>query len=216
MHALAPASRQVFVVPVFSWPMCATGVKVGSGATPAFGRLLPKGVVGADALARCRGFLHWRLTDGGSGPCALMDRPSVFCAQPTLARLRVGPGRVAIKSSHSEPTLDPNLASMLGIAPDGTPLPVGGWIVDTFEHDHGRLQGFLKVSLEELLIALRDDRDLLNDPGGLLSGAWMQAGHGDIAAFRKSPTLYPDGFSAARFLEVVESEAVWDESGTCE
>ena len=29
----------------------------------------------------------------------------------------------------------------------------------------------------------------------------------------KSSTLYPDGFNAARFVEVVESEAVWEELG---
>ncbi|UUZ67083.1 hypothetical protein LP416_19415 [Polaromonas sp. P2-4] len=45
-----------------------------------------------------------------------------------------------------------------------------GWIVDTsIECDHQCFSGFLKVSLEEVLIALRDDRRLLNDPDGLLS-----------------------------------------------
>ena len=42
--------------------------------------------------------------------------------------------------------------------------------IDTcIEHDHERFSGFLKVSLEEVLIALRDDRHLLNDSLGMLS-----------------------------------------------
>jgi hypothetical protein len=37
--------------------------------------------------------------------------------------------------------------------------------IDTsIECDHQRFGGFLKVSLEELLIALRDNRHLLHDP----------------------------------------------------
>jgi len=92
-------------------------------------------------------------------------------------------------------------------------LPIRGWIVDTFiEHDHEQFNGFLKVSLEEVLIALRDDRHLLNDLEGLFNGTWMGAGHGDVAEFDKPPTLYPDGFSSSRFVEVIESEAVWEDS----
>ena len=62
-------------------------------------------------------------------------------------------------------TTNTDLASMLGIETEAMPLPILGWIVDTsIEHDHERFNGFLKVSLEEVLIALRDDRHLLNDP----------------------------------------------------
>jgi len=63
-----------------------------------------------------------------------------------------------------------------------------------------------------VLIALRDDRHLLNDPEGLLSGTWMEARHGDAAEFDRPPTLYPDGCSLSRFVEIIESEAVWAES----
>jgi hypothetical protein len=63
-----------------------------------------------------------------------------------------------------------------------------------------------------LLIALRDDRHLLNDPEGLINGTWMEAGHGEVAEFDKLPTLYPNGFSSSRFVEVIESEAVWEET----
>jgi hypothetical protein len=109
---------------------------------------------------------------------------------------------------------DSDLLSTLGLNPDSMPSFIRGWIVDTsIEHDHERFNGLLKVSLEELLIGLRDDRHLLNDPEGLFNGTWVQKERGEMAAFCKSSTLYPDGFSAARFVEVIEKEAVWDELG---
>lgn len=105
-----------------------------------------------------------------------------------------------------------DLTSRLGIEPDGIPVTIRGWIVDTsIEHDHEKFNGFLKISLEEVLIALRDDRHLLNDPGGLINGTWMEPDRGDIAEAEKALTLYPDGFSLSRFVEVIESEEVWDE-----
>jgi len=110
-------------------------------------------------------------------------------------------------------TSNADLASMLGIETEAMPLPILGWIVDTsIEHDHERFNGFLKVSLEEVLIALRDDRHLLNDPEGLHNGTWMEAGHGDAGEFGKPPTMYPDGFTSSHFVEVIESETVWKES----
>ena len=63
----------------------------------------------------------------------------------------------------------------------------------SIECDHQRFGGFLKISLEELLIALRDDRHLLHNPDGMFA-----------------KTLYPQGFSAGRLMEVVETQAVWD------
>jgi len=89
------------------------------------------------------------------------------------------------------------LAQSLGLSLAAKPPTVLGWIVDTsIECDHQRFAGFLKVSLEEVLIALRDDIDLLRDPGDP-----------DPSAVER--TLYPAGFSAQSFIEVVESEAVW-------
>ncbi len=73
----------------------------------------------------------------------------------------------------------------------------------SIECDHQRFGGFLKVSLEELLIALNDDRHLLHDPDGLFAQRASAAG-----AERQS--LYPQGLSAQRFIEVVEAQAVWD------
>lgn len=88
-----------------------------------------------------------------------------------------------------------------------------GIIADTsIEHDHEHFNGFLKVSVEEILIALRDDRELLTDPIGLL-------GEGDGLRSRHSPaknktlgTLYPNGFNVQRFIEVLENQLVWLEA----
>jgi hypothetical protein len=81
---------------------------------------------------------------------------------------------------------------------------------DHFKCDYQRFGGFLKVSVDELIIALRDDRHLLNDPGGLLAGNHDvdEAHEADVSESGWSP--YPDGFSAGRFVEVIETEAVWD------
>jgi len=90
---------------------------------------------------------------------------------------------------------------LLGLEDRVKVAAVHGWIVDTsIECDHQRFGGFLKVSLEELLIALRDDRHLLHDPDGIF---------GAPSAVEK--TLFPQGFNAARFVGVVESQAVWME-----
>ncbi len=90
-----------------------------------------------------------------------------------------------------------------------------GWIVDTcIECDHQRFAGFLKVSIEEVLIALRDDRHLLNDPAGLFSGAPGMTRPAEQLAHPSAATLYPNGFGVERFVEVIESEAVWIEAAT--
>ena len=104
-----------------------------------------------------------------------------------------------------------SLAKALGRETGSPQLHVSGWIVDTsIEHDHERFGGYLKVSLDELIIALRDDRHLLNDPAGLLSGGTEQIDGVRSPETDQSWTLYPDGFSASRFVQVIETEAVWD------
>ena len=97
---------------------------------------------------------------------------------------------------------DENLKSSLGVnSTDKTPVVIG-WIVDTsIEHDHELFSGYLKVSLEEIIIALRDDSQLLFDRETIVEGQEMQ---GD-ANF----TLYPDGFTAKKFLSVIEQQKVW-------
>jgi Holliday junction resolvase-like predicted endonuclease len=85
-----------------------------------------------------------------------------------------------------------------------------GWIVDTsIERDHQHFSGFLKISVEELLIALRDDAHLLADPIGLLSGRILEGEGPEAKAPVVLSTLYPLGFSADRLVEVIETEAVW-------
>jgi Holliday junction resolvase-like predicted endonuclease len=106
---------------------------------------------------------------------------------------------------------DPELRALLDLAEDRVPTRHHGWIADTsIDCDHKRFAGFLKVSVEELLIALRDDRHLLNDPEGLLDGNYGADPSLEADASRAAWSLYPDGFSAERFIEVIETEAVWD------
>jgi len=106
---------------------------------------------------------------------------------------------------------DPELRALLELTEDRVPTQHHGWIADTsIECDHQRFAGFLKVSVEELLIALRDDRHLLNDPDGLLAGNYGADRSFEADASGSAWTLYPDGFSADRFIEVIETEAVWD------
>lgn len=101
-----------------------------------------------------------------------------------------------------ELAMGPELAPQLGLDVGGPTTQICGWIVDTsIECDHQRFGGFLKISLEELLIALRDDRHLLLDPDGMLTQTTP-----DQAALQ---SLYTMGFSASRLIEVVETQAVW-------
>ncbi|RUR67492.1 hypothetical protein EJP67_10500 [Variovorax guangxiensis] len=102
------------------------------------------------------------------------------------------------------------LANCLGLELSGGAPPIHGWIVDTsIEQDHERFSGFLKLSLEELLIALRDDRSLLRDPSGIFSGADVEYTYPDTSA-TSALSLYPSGFTAERLIAVIEAEAVWD------
>jgi len=107
---------------------------------------------------------------------------------------------------------DPDIRSMLGIESGGLIPEIRGWIVDTsIEHDHQRFNGFLKVSVEEIIIALRDDRRLLNDPAEILNGPTLKTQVENVTASPKLESLYPNEFSALRFFDVVETEEVWVE-----
>lgn len=97
------------------------------------------------------------------------------------------------------------LTEQLGLAGPVTPSQIHGWIVDTsIECDHELFNGYLKVSLEEVLIALRDDAQLLSDPDGLLAQTPPETNGSP-----RTDTLYPEGFSAGRFLEVIQNSHVW-------
>lgn len=96
-----------------------------------------------------------------------------------------------------------DMARQLGLETGELAAQLYGWIVDTsIECDHQRFGGFLKVSVEELMIALRDDRHLLHDPGGMFS---------QTKSATRTPigSLYPEGFSACRLIEAVETQSVW-------
>ena len=69
----------------------------------------------------------------------------------------------------------------------------------------------MKVSLEEVLIALRDDHGLLNDPAHLLGTTKGLRERGESYDLAHQVTLYPGGFSFERFVEVVETEAIWND-----
>ena len=105
---------------------------------------------------------------------------------------------------------DTALRESLGLASAPQPGNVHAWIVDTsIECDHERFSGFMKISLEELLLALRDDCHLLDDPEGLAEGPSQRGGVQSPSTQRARGTLYPDGFRAERFLHIVDTEAVW-------
>lgn len=105
---------------------------------------------------------------------------------------------------------DHEFRALLNLTEDRVPTQCHGWIADTsIECDHQQFNGFLKVSVEELLIALRDDRHLLNDPEGLLTGNYGEDRSRNCDTSRSAWTLYPDGFSADRFVKVIETAAVW-------
>lgn len=108
--------------------------------------------------------------------------------------------------------VESDLARMLGLEGGASGLSIYGWIVDTsIECDHQRFSGFLKVSLEEVLIALRDDRHLLNDPDGIFSGSCQELKPRPPGEVQRRTTLYPTGFCVGRFVDMIEKAAAWEE-----
>ncbi len=101
----------------------------------------------------------------------------------------------------------------MNLAGDTGSISIHGWIVDTLiECDHQRFSGFLKVSQEEVLIALRDERHLLNDPQGILSGRDQADELAMADAAQSETSLYPGGFTAAGLIDAVEKETIWEAS----
>ncbi|WP_028866958.1 NERD domain-containing protein [Psychromonas arctica] len=75
---------------------------------------------------------------------------------------------------------------------------VVGWIADTsLEYDHEYFNGYLKISVEELHIALRDEAEMLVDLVEL------------IDEDNRVGSLYLDGFSATSFVGVIEHSKLW-------
>lgn len=99
---------------------------------------------------------------------------------------------------------DMALQSALGLPEPPALERVHAWIVDTsIEGDHCFFSGCLKLSLEEILIALRDDRQHLFE-----GQVWTQA---EELPLHSQVSLYPAGFDAVHFVNVVQSQAVWGE-----
>jgi len=92
---------------------------------------------------------------------------------------------------------DKALRTKLKIQDSDGPLKVYAWIVDTsIEYDQSYINGYLKVSLEGLRIILTDEQQLLSSD--ILEDEPPQ-----------SLTMYPNGFSAARFCQIVEGGELW-------
>ena len=149
------------------------------------------------------------------GAVLVLEVKSTFVrksARDTWLRGSHALGRAGRQLRRKVPALaqDTALADALGIDPVEGPAKVCAWIVDTsIEHDHERFGGLLKVSLEELIIAPRDDRHLLNEADRILAPDAAGAGKGDRDDEAQRKTLYPTGFSFAAFVDAIESESVW-------
>jgi Holliday junction resolvase-like predicted endonuclease len=101
-----------------------------------------------------------------------------------------------------------SLREALDLSPSNLTPNVHGWIVDTsIERDHCQFDGFLKVSLEEIQIALRDDRQLLNYHADRTDGDVPDDVEG--SSTKPGSSLYPTGFSGKAFVDVIRTEAVW-------
>lgn len=85
---------------------------------------------------------------------------------------------------------------------------IHSWIIDTsIEYDHQCFSGFLKVSFQEILIALRNERHLLRNLEQLFSSEQKRESYDNVALL---DDLYPHGFSAEYFADIIENGQIWD------
>ena len=85
---------------------------------------------------------------------------------------------------------------------------IHSWIIDTsIEYDHQRFSSFLKVSFQEILIALRNERHLLRNSEQLSSSEQKWRSYDSVALL---DDLYPHGFSAECFADIIENGQIWD------
>ena len=121
---------------------------------------------------------------------------------------------------------DPILSTLLSDR-DSNHIQTHCWIIDTsIEHDHEYFEGFLKISLQETIIALRNERHLLRDMHQAMTNEKLKR-NGDhlnesdfedifgaamIAIGEQSPedNLYPNGFTADQFADVIEKGLIWE------
>lgn len=89
----------------------------------------------------------------------------------------------------------------LHLAPETLPK-VHQWIVDTtIEHDHEVFSEALKVSLQEVMIALKDEAQLL-------VGSSVPGYEGP----KVPSTLYPKGFNAGAFIRLIQNDFIWKQT----
>jgi len=92
---------------------------------------------------------------------------------------------------------DKILQSELHLPTQKENMKIHSWIVDTsVEYDQEIIDCFLKVSLEGLIVILRNERQLLNR-NLLLDGSVPE------------DDLFSGGFSVQRFIEIVETVELW-------
>lgn len=91
---------------------------------------------------------------------------------------------------------DQDLRARLGYHGQQPEADLRAWIVDTsIELDGQSVDGFRVVSREGLEVILRDEKQLLRPIDQLEEGS--------------QDSLFPDGFTAGRFVTVVESDELW-------
>ncbi|WP_369434616.1 hypothetical protein [Psychromonas sp. MME1] len=79
---------------------------------------------------------------------------------------------------------------------------VVGWIADTsLEYDHEYFNGYLKISVEELHVALRDEANMLVD---FIESKTQSKEHNATET-----TLYPKGFSVGALLRAIQESKIW-------
>ncbi|MEL0659858.1 NERD domain-containing protein [Psychromonas arctica] len=109
--------------------------------------------------------------------------------------------KTKIEAVNSLLETDESFRALLGIK---SPMDcnVIGWIADTsLEYDHEYFNGYLKVSVEELHIALRDEAEILVD---LVEGTRQSKQHD-----KAKTTLYPNGFSCRTLVDVIQKSKIW-------
>jgi hypothetical protein len=103
--------------------------------------------------------------------------------------------------------IDEQLKQTLKLTTD-TPQIVG-LIADTsIEFDHEYFAGFMKVTIEELLIALADNAHFLCNQEQEVSSSLVS---GEQINFASEPySLYENGFNGKEFLNIIEQSRIWD------
>jgi Holliday junction resolvase-like predicted endonuclease len=121
-------------------------------------------------------------------------------------------------------TAEPTLSALI-VGRESNQIQTHCWIIDTsIEHDHEYFEGFLKVSLQEIIIALRNERHLLRDMHQAITEQQKRnsgrSNEGDfrdvcgevmIAIGEQNPRddLYPNGFTADQSATIIEHGLIW-------